>query len=295
MAAATLSKSVRVKIIKNVAEHWENEDWTTIDLTLKQFGFPISDQWSGDKKSYIVRMVEEATDEDLIELGEHLGMQLGGHGQAASTPPETPYWQDGQLRVFISHLTGHREEAANWQSAMKWNGMSGFVAHNDINPTAEWQIEIETALATSDLLVAMIHPDFVASKWCDQEIGYALGRGIPVFAVRCGADPHGFVSRFQAFNGNGKSAHQIAKELFEAAIDHKKLQDKMADVVIDLFINSGSFSTAKERVEYVERLKVWDPSYSARIKKAVKTNSQVGSSWGVPEQVDALVKKWKQA
>jgi hypothetical protein len=82
-----------------------------------------------------------------------------------------------------------------------------------------------------------------------------------VFAVRCGADPHGFVSRFQAFNGNGKTPIQLAKELFEAAIDHKKLQDKMADVVIDLFVTSGSFATAKERVGYVERLKVWDPSY----------------------------------
>ena len=67
----------------------------------------------------------------------------------------------------------------------------------------------------------------------------------------------------------------------------------MADVVIDLFVNSGSFSAAKERVHYVERLNVWDPSYSGRIKKAVKMNSQVGSSWGVPAQVDALVKKWK--
>jgi TIR domain len=295
VVAIKLSKSARVKVISDIATHLDEEDWTTIDLTLKQFGFPISDQWSGDKKSYVVGMIEDATDTDLVELGEHLGMQLGGGGQLSAAEPETPYWHDGQLRVFISHLTGHREIAAELQSAMKLFGISGFVAHNDINPTVEWQIEIETALATCDLLIALIHPEFVQSKWCDQEIGYALGRGIPVFAVRYGADPHGFVSRFQAFNGTGKAAHQIAKELFEAAIDHKKLQDKMADVIIDLFVNSGSFSTAKERMEYVERLKVWDTSYSARITKAVKTNSQVGSSWGVPEQVDALVKKWKQA
>ena len=170
--------------------------------------------------------------------------------------------------------------------------MSGFVAHNDINPTLEWQIEIETALATCDMLVALIHPDFVHSKWCDQEIGYALGRGIPVFTVRCGEDPHGFISRFQAFNGNGKAPHQIAKELFEATIDHKKLQEKMADIVIDLFVNSSGFASAKERVGYVERLKVWDESYSDRIKKAVKTNSQVSGSWGVTEQVKQLIKKW---
>lgn len=65
-----LSKSQRVKIIQDVAKHLELEDWTTIDLTLKGFGFPITDQWSGgDKKSYIVEMLGDPKDADLVELG----------------------------------------------------------------------------------------------------------------------------------------------------------------------------------------------------------------------------------
>lgn len=280
-------------MIQDTAGHLDAEDWTTIDLTLKQFGFPTSDQWSGDKKAYIVEMIGDAKDDDLIELGQHFGMQLDGQDVAAAAARETPYWQEGQVKVFISHLTTEREQAAHLQTAFARYGMSGFVAHNDIHPTTEWQIEIETALATCDMLVALIHPDFVSSKWCDQEVSYALGRGVPVFAVKCGADPHGFVSRFQAFNGNGKTPNQIAKELFEAAIDHKKLQERMADVVIDLFVNSGSFATAKERVAYIDRLKVWDASYSSRLNKAVKNNSQISGSWGVAGQVKAVVNKWK--
>ena len=288
-----LSKSQRVRIIKDIADHLDSEDWTTIDLTLKQFDFPISDQWSGTIKSYIVKMVEDAKDDDLIELGQHLGMQLDNQDVAAAAERDTPYWHGGHLKVFISHLTTEREQAANLQEGLRRYGLSGFVAHNDINPTTEWQVEIETALTTCDMLVALIHPGFVHSKWCDQEIGYALGRGIPVFAVRCGADPHGFVSRFQAFNGIGKTPIQISLELFKAAIDHKKLQDKMADIVVDLFINSNSFSAAKERIGYVERLNTWDKSYSNRLAKALKINSQISGSWGVPSQVDALLKKWK--
>ena len=67
-----LSKSQRVKVIQDIAKHLDSEDWTTIDLTLKQFGFPISDQWSGDVKSYVVKMIEDAKDNDLIELGSGL-------------------------------------------------------------------------------------------------------------------------------------------------------------------------------------------------------------------------------
>ena len=100
---------------------------------------------------------------------------------------------------------------------------------------------------------------------------------------------------FQAFNGQGKTPLQIAKELFEAAIDHKKLQNRMADVVVGLFVNSGSFAAAKERIAYVERLKVWEASYSRRLTKAVKNNGQISGSWGVSAQVAKLVKKWKDA
>ncbi len=290
-----LTKSQRVKVIQNVASHLGPDDWTNIDLVLNQFGFPTRDEWQGDRISYVVRMIENAKDDELVELGEHFGMTPAGKDLSVEAEKHIPYWQDGHLRVFISHLTGEKEQAAQIQTYMRRYGMSGFVAHKDIDPTAEWQIEIETALTTCDVLVALIHPDFVMSKWCDQEIGYALGRGIPVFAVRLGADPHGFVGRFQAFNGNGKAPSQIAKELFEAAINHKKLQYKMADAVIDLFVTSGSFAAAKERVSYVERLKVWEPSYSTRIEKALKTNHQIYGSWDVPQQVNALINKWKQS
>lgn len=289
----SLTKSQRITTIQNIAERMQADDWTMIDLVLKQFGLRTSDQWSGDREGYVVEMVSEAKDDELVELADHFGIEVKGRADVPMEPANPPYWVDGQLRVFISHLTDERQQAADVQAALTRFGMSSFVAHNDIHPTLEWQIEIETALATCDLLVAFIHPRFIESRWCDQEVGYALGRGIPVFTVRCGSDPYGFVSRFQAFNGNGKGPPQIAVELFEAAFEHKKLQAKMANVVVNLFENSGSFAAAKTRVGYLERLKVWDRTYSDRIKRAVETNNQIAGSWGVPDQVDMLVARWK--
>jgi hypothetical protein len=287
-----LTKSQRVKIIKNLADHLEADDWNEIDLVLKQFNLPWTDQWSGDKKGYIVEMIGGVEDSDLRELAEHYGMSAID-GAVSSVEPDTPYWEEGQLKVFISHLTTERAQAAEIQVALKKYAMSAFVAHNDIPPTVEWQVEIETALATCDLLVALIHPNFVNSKWCDQEIGYALGRGIPVFTVRCGEDPHGFVSKFQSLNGNEKTSQQIATLIFDAAMEHKKLRGKIADILVDFFVNSGSFASAKTRISYLERLKFWDPSYSKRLSKAVDANSQISGAFGVSGQIKALVEKWK--
>lgn len=272
--AIKLTKSQRASLMESVAEHLEHKDYTVIDMILKQFSFPITDEWPGSKKGYIIEMIGNPDDEDLLEIAGHFGIEGAGVPDA-KVKPDPPFWEEGRVRTFISHLSAEKKQAAKLKESLLEYGLSGFVAHNDIQPTAEWQAEIETALETCELLVAIVHPKFIESQWCDQEIGYALGRGVPVFTVRCGADPYGFVSRFQAFNGNGKNESEIANELFLAASVHKKLQERMASVLIDMFVNSGSYATAKLRITYLENLKVWGDGFSARLLKACDENSQI--------------------
>lgn len=284
-----LTPSERIKLIKEVSARLSVEEWSLIDLTLKQFGLPWSDQWNGSKDGYVMTMVEGASDDALIELGQHVGYQFE---EAGAPRVEPPFWRKGMFKLFISHLAAHRAFAAKLQEALLTYGISSFVAHNDIEPTLEWQTQIETALATSDALVALLHKDFHDSNWTDQEIGFAMGRAIPVFSVRYEQDPYGFIGRFQAFNGNGKTATLLARELFDAYRKNKQTQKRMSEVVVGLFEESGSFAEAKELMGYLEDLEVWEPSFSTRIRSAVKSNSQVSGSWGVSDRVEKLVKKW---
>jgi nucleoside 2-deoxyribosyltransferase len=138
------------------------------------------------------------------------------------------------FRLFVSHLATHRVFAADLQTALLDFGISGFVAHNDIEPTQEWQTQIETALATCDALIALLHSDFHASNWTDQEIGFAMGRGAPTFAVRLGQVPYGFISRFQAFNGDNKAAVALAREIFDAFRRNKQTQLRIGQVLVGL-------------------------------------------------------------
>jgi nucleoside 2-deoxyribosyltransferase len=176
---------------------------------------------------------------------------------------------------------------------MAQRGIWCFVAHNDIEPAAEWQNEIQAALSTCDALVALLHSNFHASNWTDQEIGFAMGRGVPVFSVRFGQDPYGFIGKFQAFNGDGKSPAVLAQELFDAYRNNKQTKERMAEVLVKRFEDSESFAQAKNRIGLLEQLVVWDPSFSSRLDAAVKNNNQISGSWGVPDRVAALVEKWK--
>ncbi len=287
-----LSPSQRVVLIKEIAARLCMEDYSLIDVTLKQFSLPWSDQWTGTKEGYVLRMIEQAPDQALIDLAQHVGFQF----EEATIPRiEPPFWRRGMLRVFVAHLAIHRDFAAQLQEALLDFGISSFVAHNDIEPTQEWQTQIETALATCETLVALLHQDFHASNWTDQEIGFAMGRGVPAFAIRFEQDPYGFIGRFQAFNGSKKNASALARELFDAARKNKQTQRRMSEVLVGLFEQSNSFAEAKARVGYLEDLTVWEPSFSTRVHSAAKSNSQVLGSWGVPERVAALVEKWAKS
>jgi len=239
-----------------------------------------------------MEMVHEASDETLIDLAEHVGFSFE---RAAVPAIDPPFWQKGMFRLFVSHLAKYRAFAAELQTALLDFGISCFVAHNDIEPTEDWQTQIQLALATCDSLIALLHPGFHISNWTDQEIGFAMGRGVPTFAVQFGQTPYGFIGRFQAFNGATKPATLLARELFDAYRKNKQTQRRMSDVMVGLFEKSDSFAQARVRVGYLEQLDSWDQAFSTRIRAAVNDNSQVSGSWGVPQRVELLIQKWAKS
>lgn len=292
MSSMALTASDRIKILKAIAGSLAAEDdWPIIDLTLTQFGLPTNDVWSGTMSGYVIAMTKDADDSTIEGIADHLGIELS----KPKSPHETAapsFWKPGMFRLFISHLATKRVSAANLQKALEKYGISAFVAHNDIEPAAEWQTQIELALLTCDGLVAMLHQGFHDSNWTDQEIGFAMGRGVPVFSIRLGQDPYGFIGKFQAFNGTGKNAAVGAQEIFDALRKHKQTHAQFAEILVTMFERSPNYESAKVQMGYLEELQVWSPQFSKRIIKASEENSQIEESWGVPIRVEALVKKW---
>jgi hypothetical protein len=91
--------------------------------------------------------------------------------------------------------------------------ISGFVAHEDIHPTTEWQIEIERALNVMDAFLAIHTKGFSNSHWTQQEIGCAVARGVKIISFKMDEDPTGFISKHQALSRGRRSAEAIAKEV----------------------------------------------------------------------------------
>jgi len=123
------------------------------------------------------------------------------------------FWKDGYLKMFISHLSKNKITMSQLKEHLDSWGISAFVAHEDIEVSREWQTEIESGLATMDVLIAVIEGGFKDSNWCAQEVGIALGRGVDVIPLRAGADPFGFISKYQGLQVKGKLPRDVAEEL----------------------------------------------------------------------------------
>jgi len=105
------------------------------------------------------------------------------------------FWEDGYLKLFVSHLSSNKSRMSALKASLSNWGVCAFIAHEDVEPSREWRDEVEAALQSMEILVAVVEPGFKESDWCAQEVGYALGRGIDVIPLCAGLEPFGFFGK----------------------------------------------------------------------------------------------------
>lgn len=282
-----MTPSERIKIIRSISSALANEEWPLIDLTLKQFSLRWMDQWQGsDRAAYVIDMISDGDDYKLLDLGKHLGVE--SELAQVSAPS---FWEPQEPCLFISHISAFKIEATMYQGYLASFGINGFVAHQDIEPTKEWQNEIEAALLTMDALLVLLSPGFNESKWTDQEVGVAVGRRIPVIPVRIGIDPYGFIGKYQAIQGLSRDVPDVCDEIVTLLLKKPVIESKITEALVKKLARSGSWADAKKNMDYLERCQHLRPEMVKLLQKAIGENSQVRDSWRVPDRINALIKR----
>ena len=200
-------------------------------------------------------------------------------------------WGDETLRIFLSHLSSGKTTATQLKSELARFGIAAFVAHEDIEPTKEWQDEIELALRSMHTLAALVTPGFHDSRWTNQEIGWALGRGAVVFSIKMGADPSGFIGSVQAIPGNPSNIPATASKIARVLLDHAATRSQMRRGMINAFCKSGSFKEAKELCDHIINFTDFTEKEKEILWTACDSNDQVRGSFGVRGKIYALIGK----
>ena len=281
-----MTPSERIKYIIEISKVLGKEDWSVIDLTLKHFHLPWTDEWKGSQPDYVINMIDDVTDQKILDLSKHLG--IAGELESIESPS---FWKANQPRIFISHLSEIKDKAISIKTELGKYSISAFVAHEDIEPTAEWQTEIEIALSTMDALVALLSPGFNESKWTDQEVGVAIGRAVPIVSIRLDLDPYGFIGKYQGLPGSKKSESKIAQELTEIFLKKPNINAKITAGIVQKFSNSDSFEEAKRNMTSLEMCEHLTSDMTKQLQKAAKENNQIIDAFGIPKRLEKLIDK----
>ena len=182
-------------------------------------------------------------------------------------------WQDDGFRLFLSHKSEVKKETADLASRLNSFGMSCFVAHKDIKPTKAWQDEIENALNTMEGFVALMTGGFHDSDWTDQEVGFALARGVPIIAVCLGLNPYGFIGKFQGLSCGWNDA---ATEITRLLINDPRMQEAYIMAVR----NCSSFDMGNKLAELLPSIEAMDDGRLQRLVDAQNENGQARYSYG---------------
>ena len=267
----------RISIIKRIAAKLAEMSGTDMGLTLRQFGVQTSDpDWDHDFYDFAVGQLEPAADGSLVDLADHLFPEdtAGRHFDSTAPGP----WRAGAFRLFISHTNKHRKRAGALRETLGRWGVDAFVAHDAIEPTREWQDEIESALRTCDALCALLTPDFIESRWCDQEVGFAVARAIVVVPLKYGSDPHGFIGKYQALSiAEGTYASDVAHRILESLVRNAQTAKAIAPAVAERYAKSTSFESTRRAWPLLSEIprEAWTSEMMDLVAKAGEQNSQV--------------------
>ncbi|MBN1392677.1 MAG: toll/interleukin-1 receptor domain-containing protein [Sedimentisphaerales bacterium] len=202
-------------------------------------------------------------------------------------------WKPACVRAFLSHKAECKTEAGKLKDQLGNYGISCFVAHKDIKPTKEWVQEIENALFSMDVLIALMTDDFHESDWTDQEIGVAVGRHILIIPVKIDKDPYGFIWKYQALSGTWDNIPKMGSDILGIVFDHPSTKKRMERAAINAFQDSSSFYTSKYFVtDIFPRFEKMEEKDIEKIILAFNKNSQIYDSWSIQNKLPDLLCKW---
>ena len=155
---------------------------------------------------------------------------------------------------------------------MEEYGITSFVAHEDIKPSKEWLKEIEKALNSMDCMSVIMYEGFHESKWCDQEVGVALGKSIKVLPLLPDGDPYGFLGEYQGIKIKGMRPVALAQKIFTILCDNPNTRSKYLSCLTGLLLSSNNTDDAMKWLELIEQIPNTDVDFWKYIQSHTNEN-----------------------
>jgi hypothetical protein len=152
------------------------------------------------------------------------------------------------MRAFMSYQTADKEIAARVAAILKEFECTAFMAHEHIEVSGEWRLEILREIEAADLFVPILSANYYNSIWCKQESGIAAFRKMTIIPLSTdGAIPQGFIAHIQSTKID--PAAPTYRDLLPGVARHDV--SFAIDKLVAKIGNSGSFRSAEGNFELI--------------------------------------------
>lgn len=290
-----MRKIDRFNLIDTIGRELQSRmSYSDIDIYLKGFGIDVSSkQTSGTNSKWVYskEILSDESDNIIISIADELELEHPYKGTKSVDLSDSKFWLPNYFRLFLSHLSSFKVQTSRLQNTLKKYGISGFVAHEDIEPTKEWLTEIEKALFSMDALAAILMPGFHESNWTDHEVGVAVGRDVLVIPIRRGLDPYGFIGKYQGLQAKDRTVSEVASAIFEIVLSNSQTRTKMLDCLVSQFLVSGAIDDAKHWLELLGKAGIIPERHGEKLRESFSSNDIISKSDLIRKSANNLLEK----
>ncbi len=197
------------------------------------------------------------------------------------------------LKVFLSYHHNARKFAGRVKSCLTGLGMDVFLAHEDLEPSTEWQEEILKNLRKCDVFIPLLTKSFHSSNWTDQETGIAFASEKFILPLKVSPNPYGFIGKLQALKVRTE-LEQTCRKIVQVLVSRPILRGRARDGAIDVFLRSKSFEESAGLATALLKLGPFSDSQLNRIVEGGAKNSQIYCGWRARDAVNKLIKENSQ-
>lgn len=205
----------------------------------------------------------------------------------------TPIGENKDIRIFLSYSSLNKVGVGKIKTWLSNLGFNVFLAHEDIEPSLEWQRVIIQNLESCHIFIPVITKEFTQSKWTDQESGIAFIKKKMIIPLSVdGNNPHGFIGIYQGLPMSREDIEKPCIKIVKTIIKNKKY----APIVIDLLINSlgksRTFASAEWKTSIISEYDSFTKEQFDSLLRNSAENNQVYIAAGSRVDLSNLIKKY---
>lgn len=197
------------------------------------------------------------------------------------------------IPAFLSYSHKDRRLAGYTKECLDSYGFDTFLAHEDLEPSEEWQNTIVKRLQDCVVFFALLTESFSKSDWTDQETGIAVGLRKVIVPLKVTRNPYGFISKYQAQLLDSETIEEACWKVVKKLAAKTKLAAGIREGVIQMFGKSRSFASAADNAKKLKSLEPFSKEQMNEIVRVSSRNSQIYSGFDARRYVRDLIRPYK--